>query len=703
MSHQRSNSSDSPTSEVPSNNTSPAQLLASLTSNDNDPQTSHSHDTPSRLSIDLPRSGATSKGGCWTCRLRRKKCDEQREGDSCHTCNRLKIKCLGWGPKRPDWMRDKQAVEAYKADIKAQLTRAGMIRGQPKPPVVQAKAVSSSVFTTQQYQGSSSSVPHTASDPRPAPSLIFDGLSQGTNPGESSTMMSALAREAVMGDIEGTADVYTATSSTSRHSPHGLPPQFDHNFSQLSTHSPYTPPPPLPSSHPSPHDLLHFTPTFDNHIPSTTAFNPEVNAATLSSHNPQVEHVLYYFERVCRIQFPFASTAAESITYSLVKQSPHGPLTNALCALASLHDACIRAAGGIESSTADNSQAFAFYDNAHAQLRHNSQGILTEMDANAALHLLSFSMFSGGSTEWQPMLDIVNEWFLRTGITAHDNPKLAIVNMSSAARLALKSTMWLDVISTVTLLGVPRYLQFYRRLYLGGGGFWAASGRYTLEELDTRVESLTACPDEIMLGIAEISSLECWKVQEMRKGTLSMRELIRRVDILERHLRIDCEPACALEADQTRLHPGSAMGGDPTATGLPRTASPADVARQLVAKIFRETALVYLHTVLNGSYPGVPEIIQSVDVIVQLLRQLPVSIMDRGLMFPIYLAGCLTDDAVQRDVLRTRLLGIQDGFRNVHQTVQVLETVWHRRDSRGGAVEWRDLLQVQGRHRLLLV
>lgn len=163
---------------------------------------------------------------------------------------------------------------------------------------------------------------------------------------------------------------------------------------------------------------------------------------------------------------------------------------------------------------------------------------------------------------------------------------------------------WLDVISTVTLLAVPRYLQFYRRLYLGGGGFWAASGRYTLEELDTRVESLTACPDEILLGIAEISSLECWKVQEMRKGTLSMRELIRRGDILERHLRIECEPACAPETDQTRLHPGSAMSSDPTTTGLPRTASPADVARQLVAKIFRETALVYLYTVLNGSYPG---------------------------------------------------------------------------------------------------
>jgi hypothetical protein len=34
------------------------------------------------------------------------KCDEQREeGDSCRTCRRLQLSCLGWGPRRPDWMR----------------------------------------------------------------------------------------------------------------------------------------------------------------------------------------------------------------------------------------------------------------------------------------------------------------------------------------------------------------------------------------------------------------------------------------------------------------------------------------------------------------------------------------------------------------------------------------------------------------------
>ncbi|KAF9228828.1 hypothetical protein BS17DRAFT_690426, partial [Gyrodon lividus] len=41
---------------------------------------------------------------CWTCQMRGKKCDEQREGNSCWTCDRLKLKCLGWEPKQ-EWMQ----------------------------------------------------------------------------------------------------------------------------------------------------------------------------------------------------------------------------------------------------------------------------------------------------------------------------------------------------------------------------------------------------------------------------------------------------------------------------------------------------------------------------------------------------------------------------------------------------------------------
>ncbi|KAL5526006.1 hypothetical protein ACEPAG_7344 [Sanghuangporus baumii] len=97
----------------------------------------------------------TGKGGCWTCRIRRKKCDEQRTDNSCQTCIRLRIDCLGWGPKRPAWMRDKQAVEAYKAGIKEKLIKAGMVRGQPR--LTQSNASRSSTLPSGTSTSSGSS------------------------------------------------------------------------------------------------------------------------------------------------------------------------------------------------------------------------------------------------------------------------------------------------------------------------------------------------------------------------------------------------------------------------------------------------------------------------------------------------------------------------------------------------------------------
>ncbi|KAF9259890.1 hypothetical protein L218DRAFT_873580, partial [Marasmius fiardii PR-910] len=86
-----------------------------------------STESPARLSSAAPTNNGA---GCWTCRLRRKRCDLERlEGNSCRTCKRLGIECLGWGARRPDWMRNKAAVDEYRAQIKDQLKRRGLIRG----------------------------------------------------------------------------------------------------------------------------------------------------------------------------------------------------------------------------------------------------------------------------------------------------------------------------------------------------------------------------------------------------------------------------------------------------------------------------------------------------------------------------------------------------------------------------------------------
>lgn len=65
-----------------------------------------------------------STHGCWTCRLRKKKCDENHP--SCFRCTSLRIACGGYGPM-PYWMDrgDLQRGQArYKTHVIAQIKSA---------------------------------------------------------------------------------------------------------------------------------------------------------------------------------------------------------------------------------------------------------------------------------------------------------------------------------------------------------------------------------------------------------------------------------------------------------------------------------------------------------------------------------------------------------------------------------------------------
>ncbi|KAG9104446.1 hypothetical protein FRC06_002392 [Ceratobasidium sp. 370] len=65
-----------------------------------------------------PSKRVRTKGGCLTCRVRRKKCDESRDHDGgCGDCSRLRIECLGYSTKRPEWLKGPQ-VDDIKRKIK---------------------------------------------------------------------------------------------------------------------------------------------------------------------------------------------------------------------------------------------------------------------------------------------------------------------------------------------------------------------------------------------------------------------------------------------------------------------------------------------------------------------------------------------------------------------------------------------------------
>ncbi|VEU19636.1 DEKNAAC100357 [Brettanomyces naardenensis] len=60
--------------------------------------------------------GPRKKTGCWTCRLRRKKCTEERP--ACAECVRLGLQCQGYGKERPAFMTNSELAKKMMEEIK---------------------------------------------------------------------------------------------------------------------------------------------------------------------------------------------------------------------------------------------------------------------------------------------------------------------------------------------------------------------------------------------------------------------------------------------------------------------------------------------------------------------------------------------------------------------------------------------------------
>ncbi|KAF9065091.1 fungal-specific transcription factor domain-containing protein [Rhodocollybia butyracea] len=406
-------------------------------------KTSSTRTSPNRNAVDLPRSQVASKGGCWTCRLRRKKCDEQREGDSCRTCIRLTIDCLGWGPKRPEWMRDKQAVEAYKADIKAQLTRAGLIRGQPRSSMLQAQAQAATGPTRPRpvnphpYSAPSTTTNSPSSSPSLGLGLDFGfGINPYVDPHH-------LRHENLLPGAGGSNSHFHQLPAASFSDPHLN--DLDLNTSYFQ--SPQLPNLPNLSLEPNDYEISSMA-NAQHQYAGGFEFNihpPELNFPVVSTQNSiQENHVMYYFENIRCAHFLFAGNTTTDVTYSLIVQEPRGAVTNAVCAVANLHYTRKRVAEGFErpDSNPENSTARYFYNESLFQLANTKQlrGHYNESDVIAALHLVYFSQLSGGSVDWMPVLNIALEWMANIGLP-EENPISVLSTMSLAGQIAVKGTM----------------------------------------------------------------------------------------------------------------------------------------------------------------------------------------------------------------------------------------------------------------------
>lgn len=159
----------------------------------------------------------------------------------------------------------------------------------------------------------------------------------------------------------------------------------------------------------------------------------------------------------------------------LLRSEPLGVLTNASCALASLHNKTLRVSRMLEQPdpVPQQSTATQLYDRAFWLLANKTSAISASLEQPpasigekpnysvsevlGALHCVAYFLMQGGIGEWSSPLSAARYWLEKTVESAED-PKRMYLSMSEAERLAVKMTI---VSCTVNLVPGSPSITFY--------------------------------------------------------------------------------------------------------------------------------------------------------------------------------------------------------------------------------------------------
>ena len=468
-----------------------------------------------------------------------------------------------------------------------------------------------------------------------------------------------------------------------------------------------------------------------------------------------------YFTQVLGIQYRLADQRAlRSIMTFLAQQNP--AVKSSISLLSVLHIQsqahAVSSPGGTGLLSAPPPSAQKLYDKLYEQTRKLllesklfKQGRLDEGDAMACLHLISAFLFSGGRGTWYEFLDTAGDWVEATICDYGESPHLALLGLTERGRFIFRATMWMDVFSGVSLCRPPRFLRWYQQLFRPGGSL--------PEELG--MERIMGCPNDVILAFAETAWLEHDK--ECETAATATASITNGGGCCNRNPEADMMLQYMLRGRgmQIEAYIPEVAGPAPlpswerfvelqdTEDGSTNAEIVERETRMKVAEVFKQAARVYLHSVIEGCDPQVPTIrravlasIQALTVCVsysvlrdtrahfkvlppfifiylfwfsfcQALRSSP---LDRALVFPITITGCLAATQAEVDFCLARLANVgndANSFGNCLQARELIHAVWEKRTAVGidasgvpvksQSINWRIVMRELGEDPLLLV
>ncbi|GAP85277.2 putative c6 transcription [Rosellinia necatrix] len=675
--------------------------------------------------------------GCWTCRLRRKKCDEARP--VCAACEALQIDCH-YSDAKPGWMdggaRERQMADELKAMVRQKASERRDRKWAQLPTLMDLSPSTQEEQQQQQQQ----KLGHQSSD---------HPMSDSGAPMPSDDDND---NDVVEDDDDDDDDDATGSGSGTQPSavPSASPPsQPDTHATSLGT---------SPASHAP----------WEPHYAAAAAAAGDAHDYPEDKSELEVKFTMIYLDYVVPFLFPFYRPCIfeSSRGWMLVLLMKNRALYHTALSLANwlfavlLDDSIAITTTTTTTTTTTNSSSSGGGVDGSGNGRDDSDGSThsecrranwAELQAHQGVALRALAedvrrlglrggvagSLRGGVACLQGVVQLLEFEVAMAGAVAagtwpaHRDAAVALLGQLVAHhatptdRDGAPSTPWASVMDRI---GLP-----YRRLLLGGGG---GGGRrrplltsdqsaflfYTARLLwidvlaataDGEAPRLRAYHDELLRGddprvrlgeyvgchswavaeIAEIAELAAWKKRAGRAaaGSPSAVELARRSGAVSSRIRrrlADLGPLPGAAAavgpasdiyDPSAHHPVTPYSGfhgdDVSAATTPAARSAPAV--DLHTRIWAQAALMYAGVVASGLQPERPEIRASVLAAIDLFRALPSPLAVRTLVWPFAVAGCLALPE-QRPffVDFVARLGAVRVFGAVTEALDVMRAVW---------------------------
>ncbi|KAK1973903.1 PRO1A C6 zink-finger protein [Colletotrichum cereale] len=592
------------------------------------------------------------KSGCWTCRLRRKKCEEG--GPPCLTCVSRHIHCHGYGPK-PEWKDkgEKERQEAIRLRIISSRSPAAHVevsqgRLSPASSPAAAENVQAISHATDNVLGISTSQGNGNSD--------IDFALEG----ELDFMKIAdLDHMIFLSDQWRYIDSELDLTSTPMDQEQPMNKYTENNTLQRTCLSITT----------SEHRLDH------------------------QSSEREMDLVMHYVDYSSNREQEFGGEVfGPSKGWLLLTLMRSPAMYNAALSLSAYHQH-LKAIDGNESG----STAYHDYEKYRLRARQIFECLQPDFPGENLICAVELARLEALGGNWEKSRDylqcamtLLQEPHMQdqaveytdssknTGLTTPTSPtcfstgtvvaRQAPLLPSDTERKALSYSQallaWIDVLTCSAQRLVPGFHETYRCL-LSNSDFCFS------------FQAVTSCESWVLQIIMDVVLLDAWKRDQETRRDLSIRDLVKRADeiasTIERRAR-------SLGATRG-LHEKPSLGLSAQHDGLPG---------QSMTLLYAHAALVYLNFIVSGPNSGAREIRQSIDLAITVWKSVPLYNGYRLLVWPLLITAKLAQGQ-QREFFRNLMESCPEirAAGNHYDIWSVVTTCWEEGDQQIGAEQTR--------------